>query len=446
MPLLRFLPTALLGLSMLADARGAEAPVSFRSQIAPILQRRCVACHGEESAKGKYRLDSFARLGKSGESDLPPLVAGKATESELYRLLVEADANDRMPQKADALPEAEIALVGRWIKEGAHYDGGPAERPLAELVRETFLLPAPKAYSHPVPITALAFSPDGTQLAAAGYNEITLWDAQSGTLVQRVGNLPERITAIAWSPKTRLLAVAGGSPAQWGSVALIDPAKDWQVRFLCDLPEMALSVAFIPDGTQLALGSGDRTTRFFDAKTGRQTRLLRTHADWVQTVAYSPDGTHLLSSSRDRTLRVVNVATGEVESTYTGHETALLTALFSRDGKTVLSLAQAGPVQFWDTLSGQKKKETPIEIPGRPAHLAWLPTGLLSAGGDGLIRIQQLSDRQTLFTLYGQPDAVTSLAIGRTPDTFATGSYDGTICVWNLACGTWVQRFVASPR
>ena len=317
MPLLRFLPTALLGLSMLADARGAEAPVSFRSQIAPILQRRCVACHGEESAKGKYRLDSFARLGKSGESDLPPLVAGKATESELYRLLVEADANDRMPQKADALPEAEIALVGRWIKEGAHYDGGPAERPLAELVRETFLLPAPKAYSHPVPITALAFSPDGT---------------------------------------------------------------------------------------------------------------------------------HLLSSSRDRTLRVVNVATGEVESTYTGHETALLTALFSRDGKTVLSLAQAGPVQFWDTLSGQKKKETPIEIPGRPAHLAWLPTGLLSAGGDGLIRIQQLSDRQTLFTLYGQPDAVTSLAIGRTPDTFATGSYDGTICVWNLACGTWVQRFVASPR
>ena len=84
-----------------ADAGAAEpAAVSFKKDVAPLLQRRCVACHGEESAKGGYRLDTFARLGKAGESDLAPLVAHKAGESELYRLLVEPDPNDRMPQKA----------------------------------------------------------------------------------------------------------------------------------------------------------------------------------------------------------------------------------------------------------------------------------------------------------------------------------------------------------
>ena len=64
----------------------AEAPVSFRQDIAPLLQRRCAACHGEDSAKGGYRLDTFQRMSKAGDSDLPPLVAGKTKDSEIYQL------------------------------------------------------------------------------------------------------------------------------------------------------------------------------------------------------------------------------------------------------------------------------------------------------------------------------------------------------------------------
>ena len=135
-------------------AVAAEALVSFRKDIAPLLQRRCAACHGEDSAKGGYRLDTFKRMSKAGDSDLPPLVAGKTKDSELYQLLIEKDANDRMPQKADALPAHEIALVERWIKEGAANDGGPPDRPLAELVRDTLLKPAPEKYAHAVPVTA----------------------------------------------------------------------------------------------------------------------------------------------------------------------------------------------------------------------------------------------------------------------------------------------------
>ena len=422
-----------------------DAPVSFRRDVAPVFQRRCVACHGEESAKGGYRLDTFARLTKSGESELLPLVAGKAHDSELYRLLVEPDPNDRMPQKADALPKQEIALIERWIHQGAVNDGGPSDRPLAELVRETFLLAAPEKYARPLPVTALAYSPDGTQLAVSGYFEVTLWSVETGTLLRRIAGLPERITSIAWHPTTKQLAVAGGSPAQWGTVALLDPAANFQPRFLCDLPEMALSLAFSPDGTRLAVGSGDRTIRFFDGQAGKPKRIVRPHADWVQAIAFSPDGKHLVSASRDRTLRVTEVATGLVETTYAEHQSPVVAAAFSREGTTVLSLGQTNAAHFWDPLTG-KSRQKPLALPARAERFAWLGNSLATGATDGLVRITQLSDAQALFTLHGHRDAVTSLAVGRSPDTFATGSHDGTVCIWNLACGTWVQRFIASPR
>ncbi len=430
----------------LALADAATAPVSFKKDIAPLLQRRCVACHGEESTKGGYRLDTFARLSKAGDSEMAALTPAKPDASELYRLLIEPDPHDRMPQKADALPAGEIALIKRWIEQGAANDGSGNDRPLAELTRESLLLPAPEKYARPIPVTALAFSPDGTQLAASGYYEVTLWNVETGALVRRIGGLPERITSLAWHPKTKLIAVGGGTPAQWGTVALIDPAADFQTRFLCDLPEMALSVAFNPDGTQLAAGSGDRTIRFFDVKNRRQTRVVRPHADWVQSIAYSADGAHLLSASRDRTVRVASTAAGEIEATYTGHETATLAAIFSRDGKTAFSVAQASPLHVWDASSGKRKTEKPLPIPGRPNHLAWLGVDFVAAGADGLVRVYQFNDEQLARTLHGHRDAITSLAVSRAPGVFATGSYDGTVCVWNSACDTWVQKFIASPR
>ncbi|HYR57029.1 MAG TPA: c-type cytochrome domain-containing protein, partial [Chthoniobacteraceae bacterium] len=309
-------------------ALAAAQPVSFRKEIAPLLQRRCAACHGEDSAKGGYRLDSFQRMSKAGESDLAPIVAGRADKSELYQLLIESEANDRMPQRADPLPQREIALIERWLNEGAVNDGGPPGRPLAELVRDTLLQPAPGHYARPVPATALAFSPDGAQLAVAGYFEMTLWNADSGALVRRIGKMPERITAIAWHAKRNLIAVAGGSPSQWGAVWLIDPAKDFQSRILCDLPETALSVAFSPDGKQLIAGAGDRTIRSFDTASGKQTRIWKQHADWVQTVTFAPDGARFISASRDRTARIFDAASGDVLTTYDGHEAPVLTAIF----------------------------------------------------------------------------------------------------------------------
>jgi hypothetical protein len=435
---------AMLSAVVGAGAAEGSGPVSFRTEIAPLLQRRCASCHGEENAKGGYRLDSFEQLRKPGDGGAPPLVAGKARESELFKLLIEKDPEDRMPQKADALPASEIALIGHWLDAGAVYDGGDPARPLAELVRETFLRPAPAHYARPVPITALAFSGDAKRLAVSGYREVTLWNPAEGTLVRRLGGLPERISAITWHPKRNLIAVAGGTPGQWGTIAIVDVSHGYNVRLLCDLPEMALSVAFNREGDVLVAGCGDRTMRLFDTSTGKQTRVLRQHSDWVQAVAFNPGGTLLVSASRDRTARIFDTRTWEIESSYQDHDTPLLAAAFSPDGSRVFTTAR-GRGHVWHPEKANKRGELE-ELHGDVRQLASGPFGVAAGCADGAVRVYQGDGRLPWLTLKGHHDAVESITAAPQGVWIASGGADGEVIVWSLDCAAWISRFIAVPK
>lgn len=426
-----------ISLALIASVAVAAEPVSFQREIAPIFQQRCVACHGEEKTKGGYRLDTFEWLEKAGDS-------GEPAKSSLHRLITTPDADERMPQKADALPAAEIATIERWIAEGARFDGALPTQTLAELTRSQFLRPAPKTYPRPVPVTALTFNGDGKTLAVGGYHEVLFFRAESGELARRVGGLPERIIAMAWSAKNDMLAVAGGTPGRWGTVALIEPSQRYAVRILCDLPEQALSVAISRDGTQLVAGCGDRTVRFFELPSGKQTRVLRLHADWVQSVAFNPGGTLLVSASRDRTARLLDPASGEVETTYRAHDTAMLAAVFSADGSRVFSTARGGAAHVWHPEKADKRGGF-SEFSGEVEKLASSPLGIAAGGSDGIIRLYQLNDALPFMTFAGHTAPVQALAMSRNGASIASGSADGEVIIWNPACGTWVRRFPAQP-
>jgi len=417
------------------------APVSFQRDLAPLLQRRCVSCHGAEQAKGGYRLDSFARLMKPGESDLLTIVAGKPQESELARLLHEPSAEDRMPQKADPLPEMEIALIERWISEGASYDGGSPQRSLAELIRVTMLGAAPEKYARALPVVALAFSPDGSQVATSGYHEVLVWNVSDGSLAARLGALPERINSVTWHPRLPLLAVAGGTPQQWGTIALVDPTNLAPTRYLCDLPDTALSVAFSPSGSYLAAGGADRAVRLYDPATGRERKVLRLHADWVQAVTFSPDSERLITASRDRTSRILDPGSGEVLSSYTSHETPLVAAAFVGDGKQAWTAARGGVMHRWDISSAERKGDAKGAeylglLPLRDGVLAW-------ASDRKLRRFEGIN----LKSIWDGPDAFPqAAALSPDGETLALGTADGRVTLIAFTDGNVLRAFDAWPR
>lgn len=113
--------------NLIARQRSGGKPVaqevSFEKQIAPVLTQRCGSCHGANNPRGGLRLNTFAGLEAGGQGG-PLLVVGNPNTSRIMQRLVSANPRQRMPQgNGGPLTPAQIQLIGRWIAEGAKYDG-----------------------------------------------------------------------------------------------------------------------------------------------------------------------------------------------------------------------------------------------------------------------------------------------------------------------------------
>jgi uncharacterized membrane protein len=98
--------------------------VSFHDQVQPILNERCVRCHGSETASGKVVLTSYDNLmaPRTGSRKKPPVVPGNLSESWIYILCGTDQPHFRMPpdtSNVTPLPKKELEVLGRWIMQGA---------------------------------------------------------------------------------------------------------------------------------------------------------------------------------------------------------------------------------------------------------------------------------------------------------------------------------------
>ncbi len=120
--------------------RGEDDPVSYNRDIRPILASRCLACHGpdEEQRKADLRFDTNEAVADNGV-----IKPGKADESELLARITSTDPDTQMPpaaSKKPALTAEEIALIRRWVNQGAKYDQHwafvPPARPAIPAVKQ----------------------------------------------------------------------------------------------------------------------------------------------------------------------------------------------------------------------------------------------------------------------------------------------------------------------
>jgi mono/diheme cytochrome c family protein len=118
---LRLLSCVFLALVGRSSALAEEvAERLFTLKVYPLLERKCVACHGQnpDGLKGEFDIRSRESILRGGESDEPALVPGKPDESLMMRA-VRWESIEMPPKKNDRLTTTEIEHVGRWIAAGA---------------------------------------------------------------------------------------------------------------------------------------------------------------------------------------------------------------------------------------------------------------------------------------------------------------------------------------
>jgi WD40 repeat protein len=288
----------------------------------------------------------------------------------------------------------------------------------------------------------VAFSPDGTRLASASYDEtVKVWDVASGQELRTLRGHTGSVRSVAFSPDGARLASASsdntvkvwdagcgqevgrGRDTVFGSDDLRtlgfifnapsdssdrtvkgrdgwDDASGQAVRTFYGANSRGL--AFSPDGRRLATASWDATVKVWDAATGQDLCTLRGHTAGLNGVAFSPDGARLASASVDKTAKVWDVANGKELRTLKGHTGRVSCVVFSPDGTRLASASDDRTVKVWDAADG-KELCTLKGHTGRVSCVVFSPDGarLASASLDMTVKLWDTASGQELRTFQG---------------------------------------------
>ncbi len=427
-----------LGSGLLAPASiaAADAPVSWWRDVTPLFKRSCNGCHNPNKMKGEVDTSTFAGLMKPGKQG-PNLVVGDPDKSLLVSSISGKEPD--MPKEGDSLSAAEVALIARWIREGAK-DDTPADAYSTRLKE-------PPTYALPPVISALDVSPDGRSIAVAGYHEVLLIDAGTWALAGRLLGESPRIESVAFSPDGKSLGVSGGAPARFGEIQVWNPVEARQVRSLRLTGDSLFGLSWSPDGTRIATGGADKSVRVTRVSDGGEIVKFDNHGDWVFRTAWLTDGTRLLSASRDRAMKLIDASNGQfIDDVNKLLEPIASMARHPREEWAAYGGAEGGlrvyrAKENQDRTAGNNDVNLVREFerqPGPVHGVAFSPDGtLLAAGSTGSeVRVYETASGKRAATLKGHGGPVFTLRFSPDGRRLYTAGFEGILRVFNPATGS----------
>ncbi|MCE9565447.1 MAG: WD40 repeat domain-containing protein [Planctomycetes bacterium] len=284
--------------------------------------------------------------------------------------------------------------------------------------------------AHTGAVACIAISPDGTRAVTGGADHgLWVWDLVNRRELRCLAGHRDRVCSVAFSPDGR--RVLSSSLDQ--TVRLWD--LDASIELKCFDRQTNRSVAFAPDGKTALCGSlYDGKLRFFDTTTGKETKRLPGHTDWVVCVAFASDGKVALSGGLDKTIKLWDVPTGRLLRTFTLRNVIISSVAFSPDGWRVLSAGSDSIVRGWDTFTGQELFRL-VGHTDAVSSVAVSPDGdrAASAGHDGTVRMWDVRLKKELRRFQGHAGNVLSVAFTPDGQSLMSGGEDGTVRMWNVA-------------
>jgi WD40 repeat protein len=239
----------------------------------------------------------------------------------------------------------------------------------------------------------------------------------------------DAVRTVAWSPDGQQVATASrdGSARIWH----VDSAT--VTGLLRGHTDMVEALAWSPDSSQIATGSRDTTIRVWDVNTAAEIAILACD-DFVRGVAWSPDGSILAGTSRDRTVRLWQTGDWLRRSTLEGHSGDIWGVTWSPDSTRLATASHDRAVIIWDVTTG----DPVLHLRGHRDFVeavAWSPDGqwIATGSGDHTARIWN-AENGTQHTVVGNyRDPVWSIAWTPDGDQLALATGGGSIHVWDVA-------------
>ena len=402
------------------------AEPSFRTDVFPILRDNCLACHSAQTKMGELVIESYDGLMKGGKKG-DAIVRGDADSSLLVRML-EGRAQPKMPMGGE-LPPQNIAVIKAWIDAGAQGEevsGGAPTLPMIAARRDV-----------PTPVGAVAFSPDGSTLAVAGYQEVHIFDTAGGRVTRALGGHADLVRSVAFSADGKLLAAAGGAPAQFGEVKVWDVENGELRQAIKGHTDCIYSVDFSPDGKQIVTASYDRMIELWSVDSGEHVSTLKDHVDAVYAVDFGRKPGQLVSGGADRSVKLWNLETGKPSLTLSEPLAGVLTVAFHPDGQQFAAAGADKTIRVWRIAKEDNTAADLVKaITGHEAailKIAFSPDGktIISSSSDRSLKAWDSATLAEKAVAADQSDWGEALAFHPDGKTFVVGRYDGSLTTYD---------------
>lgn len=470
--------------------------VDFEKQVLPILENKCTTCHSGANRKGRLDLSSYEAMQKGGKHGAS-LVPGKPADSLLIKLSARIQKPAMPPEDDEPFTPEELALVKAWISQGAKASTVTTPKAVAsiklgklsERIKPVMALSIstdkkliavgrgagialynaengdvlrtlvdadlkdeqgkPLGQSQLDLVQSLLLSADGSKLYSGGYQEVVIWNTQTGKIEKRLTGFADRVVAMDLSPDGKYLAVAGGAPTQEGEVVIIDLASGKpSLKLNAPHSDTVFGVRYSPDGKMLATGGADKFVKVWAIQPMLRVEsvgnavgsLLSTIIPWSMpglTAGRQAGNLHLLKS-----LDLTLLQPGQQLRSYEGHTHHVLDVAWRADGKVLVSAGADNALKVWDFDKGEQLRT----IPGHAkqiSRLTMLRTApmAITACGDAGLRQLNVDNGNNIRSYAGATDFLHAVAATADGSLVAAGGEEGIVRLYNGQTGAILKTF-----